>query len=274
MTGMGLAGGAITTSPACAASGRLPGQLRFGGTGMALAAMRQVGDAFATRHPGVSIEVLPSLGTGGGLAAVAAGAIDVALSARPLTAAEQARQLHAAAYARTPIAFVTHAETAVRGIQSADVTRILSGGMMAWPDGTPLRLIRREPSDADWTMLRSLSPAMEQAVAVALQRPGLLTVATDQDNADALERMRGSFGALSLGQLRAELRRLIPLELDGVPPTVSNIAAGRYALSRTLHITWHGEPTRTLASFLAFLSGEEARELLTRLDHHPLDVGA
>src|SRR4051794_12481026 len=58
--------------------------LRIGGTGMALATMRQIGQALTATYPAATVRVLPSLGTGGGLAAVAAGAIDLAVSARAL----------------------------------------------------------------------------------------------------------------------------------------------------------------------------------------------
>jgi hypothetical protein len=81
--------------------------LRIGGTGMALATMRQIGDEFAATRPDVAIKVLPSLGTGGGLAAVADAAIGIALSARALNDAERAKGLRSLAYARTPIAFVS-----------------------------------------------------------------------------------------------------------------------------------------------------------------------
>ena len=81
--------------------------LRIGGTGMALATMRQIGAEFVATQPDVAIKVLPSLGTGGGLAAVADAAIGIALSARALNDAERAKGLRSLAYARTPIAFVS-----------------------------------------------------------------------------------------------------------------------------------------------------------------------
>jgi phosphate transport system substrate-binding protein len=150
------------------------------------------------------------------------------------------------------------------------VAPIFSGGMTIWPDGEPIRLVRREPSDADWLMLRSMSPDMAQAVEVALQRPGLMTVATDQENADALERIRGSFGAMSLGQLLAEARQLKPLALDGVKPDVDELAAGRYKLSRTLYVVWNRQPGPKIEGFLGFLRTEQATSLLTSLGHIPL----
>jgi phosphate transport system substrate-binding protein len=200
-------------------------QLRIGGTGMALATMRQIGSAFTATKPDVAVKVLPSLGTSGGLSAVAAGAIELAISARPLNDAERAKGLQGLAYARTPIAFVTHPDAGIRNITLTQVAQVLRGQMLAWPNGTPIRLIRREPSDADWTMLRGLSTEMAEAVKVALERPGLLTPATDQENADAVERLSRAFGAMSIGQMRAEARDVMPLGLDGEPPTVETLAA-------------------------------------------------
>jgi phosphate transport system substrate-binding protein len=245
-------------------------QLRIGGTGMALAAMREIGTAFAAANRGAAVNVLPSLGTGGGLNAVAAGAIDLALSARALNQAEHAKELQAMAYARTPIAFAAHPDAGTREITLAQVAQILRGQLLSWPNGKAIRLIRREPSDADWGMLRAVSLEMTAAIKVALERPGLLTVATDQENADSIERLSGAFGAMSLGQIRAEARNVVPLTLDGEPPTTEALAAGRYKLSRTLYVVWHDQPGLDAAAFLAFLATPQAKEILARLGHIPL----
>jgi phosphate transport system substrate-binding protein len=245
-------------------------RLRIGGTGMALAAMRHIGEAFVAVQPEAGVDVLPSLGTGGGLAAVAAAAIDLALSARALNDAERAKGLQSLAYAKTPIALVTNLAAAVHGITLSEVARILAGTMPDWRDGRLIRLVRREPSDADWTMLRAMSAEMADAVTVALARPGLLTVATDQENADALERLPGSFGAMSIGQLRAEARHIAPLTLDGEAPDLESLAAGRYHLSRTLYLVWRDPPTREAARFLAFLRTGQTSQILARLGHIPL----
>ena len=251
-------------------AGGEPVPLRIGGTGMALAAMRQIGDAFTAARPLATVKILPSLGTGGGLAAVTAGAIDVAVTARPPNDAERAKGLKYLAYAQTPLAFVTHPDAGVSGVTMAEVAAILTGRLLGWPNGTVIRLIRREPSDADWSLLRTLSAGMAEAVQSALERPGLLTPATDQDNADSLERLPGSFGTMSIGQLRAESRHVTPLTLDGAPPTVEAIADRSYKLARTLYVAWRDQPTEEVARFLAFLAIGQTGELLTRLGHIPL----
>jgi hypothetical protein len=111
---------ALAVSMVIASSRRVaavePVPLRIGGTGMALAAMRQIADAFTAAQPQTTVTILPSLGTGGGLAAVAAGAIDVAVAARGLNDAERAQGLQGFSYARTPLAFVTHPNVGVEGV--------------------------------------------------------------------------------------------------------------------------------------------------------------
>ena len=113
--------------------------MRIGGTGMALAAMRQIGDAFTATQPHTTVKVLPSLGTGGGLAAVAAGAIDVAVAARGLNDAERAKGLQCFSYAQTPLAFVTHPDVGVAGVTTGGGGRDPGwpAARMAERDGNP-----------------------------------------------------------------------------------------------------------------------------------------
>jgi len=81
--------------------------LRIGGTGAAVAVMTRLGAAFAAYQPDLAVEVLPSLGSSGGIRALAGGAIDIAVSARALKPEEEAQGLQAVALLRTPFVFVT-----------------------------------------------------------------------------------------------------------------------------------------------------------------------
>src|SRR4051812_2150580 len=67
------------------------GVVSIGGTGMALAAMQQVGESLTAADPSMRVEMLPSLGTPGGLRALAERAIDIAVIGRSLNAEERAR---------------------------------------------------------------------------------------------------------------------------------------------------------------------------------------
>ena len=248
--------------------------VRIGGTGSALAVIRAVAESYRSVDPAVEIQVLPSLGSNGGLRALQAGAIDLALATRALNEAERAAGLRGRAMALTPVVFATHPATGIGNISLVDVARIYAGEIQAWPDGTPVRLIRRPPTEADWATLANLSPAMARAIEDARLRPGLVTAASDQDNAEALEAVRGSFGLAALGQLLAERRRLTPLALDGVAPSVTALAERRWPLAKALHIAMPDRMPATVAGFARFALGTEGAAILASCGHLPaVDAG-
>lgn len=243
--------------------------VRIGGTGSALGAMQLLGAAFRAAGGGVAVEVLPSLGTSGGLRALQSGIIALACAARPLTEGERAAGLQEREYARTPLIFATGPELGRRELSLDDVARIYAGEMTEWPDGTPVRLIRRPPTEADWGALGGLSPAMARAVDLAMRRPGLMTAASDQDNADAIESVRGSFGLLTLGQMLSERRRLTPFSLDGVGPDAALAALERWPLVRRLHLVTGAWTSAEAQAFAAFVSGPTAGAVLAAHGHVP-----
>ncbi len=240
--------------------------IRVGGTGCALGGIIAVARAFEEKNPGIRIKVLSSLGSGGGIKALFAGAVDIALSARPLTDAERTQGAEAIEYARTPLVFVTSKKMDNVALSLDEVAAIYRGDKQRWPDGTPIRVILRPETDADMMYLRALSPAMGEAVLHALQRGGMPVASTDQDNADLLGSIRGAFGACTIAQIESERRQLRPHTLDGVAPTLANLAAGTYPYSKTFFaIAWHASPASR--RFLQFLRSPEGSAILRRTGH-------
>jgi phosphate transport system substrate-binding protein len=251
------------------------GSLRIAGTGSAMSTVRALAEAHHRRDPAAAeLRFLPNLGTSGGIAAVLEGAADIALAARPPTDAERAAGVRDTAYARTPLAFATKAGgAAARATAMADVVRIHAGELAEWPDGAPIRVVRRPPSDSAALTLAAASPAMAGALAAAQRRPGLVTAGTDQDNADALEAVHGSFGAITLAQFLSEGRRLALFTLDGVEPTPHAVAEGRYPLSMTFRFVTRAEPAPAAAAFMGFVAGPEGGAVLAGLGQEPVGGG-
>lgn len=247
------------------------GAVRVAGTGGAIGTVRVLAEAHRRRDPAAAaLRLLPNLGTSGGIAAVLEGAADIALAARPPTDAERAAGARHTPYSRTPFAFATRAGGAVRAVALDDVVRIYAGELAEWPDGAPIRVVRRPARDSDTLTLEALSPAMARAVAAAGRRPGLVTAGNDQDNADALEAVQGSFGAITLAQFLSEERRLALLALDGVEPTPAAVAAGRYPLSKTFRFVTRAEPPPAAAAFMAFVAGSDGGAVLAGLGQEPV----
>jgi len=246
-----------------AAQGRAaePG-LRVGGTGAGLGVLQRLAE---TLPPLRATQWVPSLGTGGGLKALAAGAIDVALSARHLAEDERAKGLVARALFRTPVVWAAHAQVPVRRVSGAELAALYAGGTPAWRDGPPVRLVLRPPSDADTALARSLSPAMADAVPLAHNRAGVLHAATDGEASEAIERIPGSLGITTLGLLLAERRKVHVLALDGVEPGLATLANGRYPLAKTVYAVTRGTPAGAAADWLRALGGPEAAAALAAL---------
>lgn len=225
--------------------------LRTGGTGATLETLRRLGTAFTTIEPAIQIEVIEGLGSSGGIAAVAAGAIDLSISGRMLSAAD-ARSLKATVIARTPFGLVSsHGNPG--DIRSVDIADLFGSATSVWADGKPVRPILRPKTDSDSSLLIGSFPNMPAAMEKARQRAEIPVAATDQDNARLAEGVAGSLTAMTLVQLQTENLRLRFLTIDGVAPTLENFESGKYPYGKDLHLVVSSRTTPALDRFVAFL---------------------
>jgi len=236
---------------------------RIGGTGAALGTMRVLGDEFRKTRPRLEIEVLPSLGSPGGIRAVLAGAVDIGVAARPLKPEELAAGAEQTSVGITPFVFAVAATSKVTALSAADLIDIYAGKTTRWPDGSPVRLVLRSPSGAEIALLYSISPQMKEAHMLAEKRPGLLTTSTDQENADALETIPGAIGVISFAQLVSEKRSLHALQIDGVAPTPATLRTGRYRLRVPLYFITGARPSPRAREFIAFTRSAAGAALLS-----------
>lgn len=240
--------------------------VRINGTGAALGGLEAVAEAYMKAHPGSRVSILrPALGGGGSVKALQAGALDLAVSARPLKEAERAQGLVAQEYAKAPLVIaVAKNNQRIAGLTLAELADIYAGRTRTWRDGSPLRLILRQPSDADILLLRAVSPEMDAAVALALARKGMVTAMTDQESAELLEKTPGAIGTSSLALIIAEKRALRPLPLNGVEPSLQAFVDGRYPYAKTLYLVMGAHPSEEARRFAVFLNSPAGCTILRR----------
>lgn len=242
--------------------------VRIGGTGMSLALMRAVGDGFATANPGLRVEVLPSLGTQGGLRALDEGIIDIAISARALKPEEKAKGLSETACMTTPMGFVSsHANPA--GVGRADLPALFAEPSPIWPDGQPLKIILRSRASWESPFLIAAIPGMGAALEKAYAQSGVPVATTDQDNADLAQRIPGSFAFMSLLQLKAERLHLRMAALDGVAASPTTLADGSYPLTARICAVLAPESKPAAAKFLAHLQSDDGEAVVRALGAAP-----
>lgn len=242
-------------------------EIKIGGTGAALGTMQLLAQAYAKTKPDAKITVLPSMGSGGGIKALLAGAIQVAVSSRPLSDAESNAGAVAVEYGRTPFVFATATSNKVAGIATQNLVDYYAGKVDEWPDGAKLRLVLRPIGDSDSEAIKAMSPAMRDAKSAAEQRKGMLFTVTDQETASAIEKVPGALGPSTLALLTSEKRALKALALDGVVPNVQSVADGSYPLTKQLLIVTGPKTLREAQAFVSFVRSGAGREILQQTGH-------
>jgi phosphate transport system substrate-binding protein len=225
--------------------------LRVGGTGAANEMVKSLGALFAA-DTGIALELIPSLGSGGGNSAVLDGVIDLSVSGRALTPAETAKGLTAVAEFRTPFGLVTSHRNP-NGFKSVEIAQLYQSHKSLWSDGTPIRIILRPTNDSDTLVLANIFPGMAAAMAKARIRADLSVAATDQDNTDMAENTPGSLVGATFTQIKMEKRNLRFVAIDGVKPSLENYQRGTYPYGKALYFVLAVKRGLAAERFLAFL---------------------
>lgn len=244
--------------------------LTVGGTGSAMPLIGQFAQAYGSLEPNVKVRVVdPPLGSNGAIRAVLAGAVDLAVLGKPLTEAEKAQGCQDWELGRTPFLVVTERKLPLPGFTVEQLAAIYSGKMTTWSDGSPIRLVVRNPFESDTLILRKMSPDMDRAVDVALARPGMLVAANDLENIDLLERTPDSLGTSNLALVQAQNRKLNALPIDGKEPTLAAMRQGTYPYSKSIYLACGPKLSPVAQGFLEFILSASGKEILDRAGYVP-----
>lgn len=242
--------------------------LRLAGTGGAMAMVEQVAAGFAAAT-GVKLEVVPGLGSKGGIRAAADGAVDLAVSARPLDPAEAALGLTAIPMARTALVFVT-SHRKPNSLKSTELTAIFKATNPKWADGSQMKLILRTRFDGDTILLEKNFAGMREAIEAARLRPEFPVAPTDQDSATLAERLPGSFVQAGLSQIVTEKRDLRFVPIDGVEPSLENLESGKYPYEKDFYIVFSAKMKATAERLLEFVRSAKGRSILRETGNLPV----
>lgn len=248
--------------------------LTLAGSGADLETMRVLGDAFARSHADVTVDVLASLGSGGGVKAVLAGAIDLGLTSRPLKESELNAGARETAYAKSVTVFAVARKNPVTGFTTAELNEIYAGKRTTWADGMSIRLILRPESDSDAIYVMKHVRGMDAAYRSAIRRKGVFVAHSDQDNADAIRRVPGALGTTTLSVILLEesnpINPIKALSLDGVAPTPGAVKDNTYTLARPLYFVTGPEMSKLAREFMSFVHSTDGKAILERTGHVPI----
>jgi phosphate transport system substrate-binding protein len=267
---MAIAFAASTFMAATAAAGA---DVRISGTGSGTGGMRLLAAAFMQSQPDIKVEVLPALGSSGGIGALVGGRLELAVANRAPNAKEVAEAVAAARvlstfeYARTPFVVAVHRDLGVSALSATELAALYAEGAASYPNGKRARPVLRLTDSTDTGLLKSFSPEVAVAVDLASARRGMLNANTDSDSADLLEKVPGAVAMSTLAQIESEGRPFVALTIDGKVPSTANLASGQYPYYKLLFLVSRADASPETRQFIAFLGTPQARKLLQAHGH-------
>lgn len=240
-----------------------PTVLTVGGTGSGLGVMRLLGQSYNSFHPEVSLHILPSLGSAGGIRALRDGAIDLAISSRLLHEKEKAG-ITGYLLGMSPFVFVVHPATKVDDITKNQLGDIYDGSIASWQDGVQIRRILRPAADTDWQIMRTISPEVAKALDIAQETNGLFLAVTDSDALSYIERVHGSFGPSTLAMILAEKRSVKVLSFNGIQP--GKVVPGKqYPMEKQFYILIRDNASAVVRDFIDFIFSDQGKSVLAKV---------
>jgi phosphate transport system substrate-binding protein len=235
--------------------------IRINGSGSGLAMILPLMEAYGKDYSDVSFKMEKPLGSSGAIKALLVGAMDIAITSRPLKPEEISQGGKLRYFGKTPLAIVTEKRIPLKNISIKELEDIYSGKTRKWPNGETIRIILRPEADIDTKILRRLSRGMDEAMTKAQNRQGLMIAVTDPESNEAVSKTMGGIGASGLtGVLTGELPLNI-LALGGVIPSPKTLADGTYPLAKDISFVTTGKLPDAASRFLEFIYSNKGRAI-------------
>lgn len=218
-------------------------------------------ERFEAAHPGVKVDVQAG-GSARGVADVRQGLANIGMVSRALKADEG--DLVADTIAQDGIAMIVHRDNPVAALTREQIIAIYTGKLRDWKavGGTdaPITVVNKAEGRSTLELflshLKLEAPAIRADVVIGDNQQGIKTVAGNPQ----------AIGYVSIGTAEYEAGRGTPirlLPLDGVEPSTTTVAAGRFPLSRPLNLVHRGELSGIARDFVAFARSPQVNDLVT-----------
>ena len=239
--------------------------------------------AYNEEHPEVEIAVSGG-GSGTGIKALISGTADIANSSREITAGEveQAKAAGVEALeqvvAYDGIAVIVHPSNPLSRISVAQLSEIFSGTVTDWgrigaPGRGEIQVVSRDSASGTYEAFKEIVVTLRGAEASRDYAASALKQTSNQGILALVARTKSAIGYVGLGYLDESVKAL-PVVPEGggepVAPTVANVKAGTYPISRALYCYTDGEPSGALKGYVDWITGPEGQAIVEELGFVPV----
>jgi phosphate transport system substrate-binding protein len=247
-----------------------PETLIFAGCDANIPLTRLLARAFMQRHPEVSIQ-LETVGSTNGVALTAAGAVQIGLVSRRLRASEEGLGLAFRPYAMTAVIIGADPDVPDVTLAATDLLSFYRGMKHQWASGREIVLLTREEGDSSIVSLKESLPGFADAYAAESHPRHWTVLYSEPAMHEALLTVPFALGLSDLGTITIERLPIRALSIDGIAPTLENIASGRYPFTKTLGLVWHEDTLPDSArAFVEFVQSDDGAGILTSHGYLPV----
>ena len=257
---LGVAAGFL----AAALTSSFANELRIVGTGDGMEQLRALGSAYTADNPATLIIVPPSIGSGGGIAAVGAEKEILGRIARPLTEKEKELGITEVPIFKLPAAFYVHKSAGVSNLTYQQVTDIFAGKIANWKDvggaDMKIKVVRREEEDSTLLVLRAMVPGWTDVEITSKSKMAFTT----QESFDIVRQVEGAigFGPFS----KSADPELVFVSLEGRDPTDP-----KYPSANTIsYIYKNSTVTKEAMDVVDYARSPKAKAFLSRIGGVPV----
>ena len=234
------------------------------GTGDGIEIFQELARVFSQQATSTTIDIPPSIGSGGGIAAVSDGRAVLGRIARPLSAAENEAGLKAVPLMKIPSVIFVHPAVGVANLTAEQLVGIYNGIYTDWSElgGAPtrIRVVRRDSEDSTLKVLRATMPGWKD---LTLTPRSKIAVTTQE----AVRTVRETEGAVGFGPLSATIDAGVKvLKIEGFDP-----ASPGYPSFVTVSLIYRAsELPRSAEIFIEFAQTDAARAAVRKLGALPV----
>ncbi len=213
-------------------------------------------DEFSTANTGVKIDVQGG-GSTTGVKAANDGTGDIGNSSRDLSAEEKGWGLTEHVIALDGIAVAVNPSNPVEDLTKDQLVKIFKGEILNWKEvggaDKEILIVSREAGSGTRGAFEELLEIEEMVKADALVAEGTGAVMANVASKD------NAIGYISLGSMDKTVKGV---KIDGVEPTVENIKAKTYIISRPFLMLTKGDLKPEVKAFIDFIMSDKGQEIV------------
>jgi len=237
------------------------------GSGSNIAVTQKLAEAFK-KNQNIKIEVPDSVGSGGGIAGVLQGRVDLGLTSRPLTVDDGARGLMEVPYALSGLILAVGSDVPDDNVSDDDIVSIYQGDKNTWSNGEPIVVFLMYEKDSTNEVLMKEIPRFKEVRIDSLKNNRWQVFYNQQSQEQAIAKTPHSIGFVTMPAVMDP--RLKVLTVNGVKASPENILNDHYKLYKTLNYVYKEPLRQEMKDFISFTFSKQGKRIIVDYDCIPL----